>query len=198
MPTIYGFSRQFKIPVSKLRKVEAAGYLTFDPAGPLEKIVDRLKSSQPLTTEHLRFLILKPEAIELLDNDWIGATDSAIRQLRAIGDAKGEALAADKFPHNIIIESAKSDPEGVESFARWIASVIPPKGCTYHYVAVRAVLNVSDALFEMAYKALRRAIFNARKHEALEGMSVTENRATRFFPRNSVNHQNDVNVDFDL
>jgi hypothetical protein len=204
MPTILEFSKQFKIPVSKLRKVEAAGYLTFEPEeqGPIAKVIARLRTGQALTVEHLRFLILNPDAVELLDKDMIGASDNVLRQLRAIGDASGEALAADKFPHNLIIEAAKNEPEALESFARWIASIIPAKGCNYHYVAIRAALNVPDSLFELAYRSLRRAIFNARKHEALEGMSAAENRATKFFPRNFpqnlVNHQNAENEHFDL
>lgn len=204
MPTISEFSKQFKIPISKLRKVEAAGYLTFDPEeqGPIAKVIARLRTGQPLTVEHLRFLILNPEAVALLDKDMDGASDTATRQLLAIGDASGEALPADKFPHNLIIEAAKNEPVALESFARWIASVIPAKGCNYHYVAIRAALNVPDSLFELAYKSLRRAIFNARKHEALEGMSETENRGTKFFQRkpgkNPVNHQNAENDHFDL
>lgn len=201
MLTISEFSARFKIPVSKLRKVEAAGYLTFEPEeqGPIAKVAARLRTSQPLTVEHLRFLILNPKAV-----DEFGRKESADikRQLRAIGDASGEALPADKFPHNLIIEAAKNEPEALESFARWIADVIPANGCNYHYVAIRAALNVPDSLFELVYRSLRRAIFNARKHEALEGMSAAENRATKFFPRNfpknPVNHQNAENEHFDL
>ena len=179
MLTIKEFAEKYKIRVSKLRAIERDKLITFRPHedSPIETIIIQLKKNNHLTAANLRHLILHPESLlELGDY-----RRSAKACLKRMGDVQGQAIAADQSPHILIDQAAAGDPIAVSKLARWIASIIPVDGCGYHYIAVRALLNVPDHAFDLAYRSFVRAMTKARKDPELEGMSETENRATRFF-----------------
>ena len=179
--TMRQFSDKYRIPMTKCRRAERDGNLVFHVSTEkaLEDIARYANKGALLTAGHLRYLVLNPQKVNELDKS-VAYVKS---QIAALGNVVGEALTLDQFPVAKITNCAAGDPGSIQALAEWMASVIPPAGCSYHYIAVRALLNVSDDMFEPVYKAIGRAFSKARKHPALDGMSETVNRATRFFQK---------------
>lgn len=177
--TIYECSEQYRVPVSKLRRLEKDGFISFAPAvregG--DDILFALKKANPLSAGQLRQLLIQPE---LLNN--LGKYKKlALIQLKMLGEPR-QAKPLDHAA-TVITSAAMNDPETTRALAQWIAETIPADGCTYHYLAVRALLCVADNVFDIVYQSVNRAFTNARKMPELDGMSETIAKRTQFFPK---------------
>jgi hypothetical protein len=181
MKTIYQISKEYKIPLKKVKEMFEAGCLNaLTASNPFEDIVISLRKANQLSSYHRTLLLRNPTWLKLMGEDLVWF---AKNNLKPLGDAIGESLPLDAIPHALIDGAATNDENRISQFARWIASVIPEKGCDYHYVAVRALLNVPEHLLEFTAQRVSRAIAKARQDPALEGMSATENRVTQFFQK---------------
>lgn len=172
---------KFKIPLTKLKALQAHGLLigTSEPSDS-ELIAQALRNGNPLSSRQLALLIRKPDLMRGLDK----YRSSARAQLKAIGEASAEHFG--EGAALLIVNASAGDPASITDLAVMIAARIPPKGCSYHYIAVRAGLGVSDDMLDLTFQHIARAIQKARQHPTLDGMSETANRETRFFPRREI------------
>jgi hypothetical protein len=85
------------------------------------------------------------------------------KQIKALGDVIGQALPASNAAA-LIYGASISDADSLGKLAQWAQSVIPAKGCGYHYLAVRMLFNVPETRFKESYSQIARAIVNLRKY----------------------------------
>lgn len=184
MKTIDEISAELKISRTKLHRAAKRYPEQFRFAardrGEIELIAARLDKRLPLTVGHLRFLLRNPLALESLNARQSEAVQAELQNL--VFDP-GDAIQPEQMPHVLITNAARRDPAAIQALATFIATAIPPSGCSYAFIAVRIAYHVPDAVFPLCYAELSRAIRFARDHEALAGCSDTQSGATRFFPR---------------
>ena len=176
--TIYDIADEYKISVRKARLMLKNGDLNIDSdtkRSEIRQIAHYLKKARPLTVSNILTLLRHPEKIDAL-----GAQAKAAKKyLASLGNVERESLSASQAA-NMIYGASISDEIFLPKFAQWLASVIPASGCGYHYLAVRAILNVPENRFSETYRALPRAILHARRTQFLSGMSEKAD-IVRFF-----------------
>lgn len=175
-------SDKYGIPVKKLARLEKDGFLVAsktDSRPAQMKIY--LQSGRPLAVHQLIDLIREPGLIPL-----IGKTstyrDMAASIVESLGNVEASALPVETAA-NIIYGAAILDPDMTARLVEWLRGVIPAKGCSYHYLAVRMMFNVPGARWKETYRYLPRAMTTIRNHPLLEGWSYKEGKEPVKFQR---------------
>ena len=178
MPTLIQISDKYHISLKKLQVMDQDGlFRDIIAPTPLEEISLSLRKCNPLSARQIVLLLHNPDWLEKFDDSQLWSAKS---QLKHIGNLS-DALPADRLPHILLDNASGGIAKRITELAVWIASVIPPVGCGYHYIAARALLNVPEGFLDLSSKLCSKAIMKARKDPALAGMSETKNRQTRFF-----------------
>ena len=180
MLNIYEISEQFKIPLTKLRRLEKLGLLKTKPyeRTVMESAIAVARHGKPLSARQLVQFTQMPERIKEA-----GDYARAIRaQVKALGDVAGEAMRGD-LDSLLMLAAMSKDPGCIADIAKYIAGVIPAGGCGYAYIAVRLLHGVAPNMLDFAAGYVSRAIAMARRDPALAGMSATENGRTKFFQK---------------
>lgn len=165
---IYEVAAQFKISVSKLRKLDKAGLLRLDKAHPLTDAMRfYLSKGKPLTVPHLVALVESPALIEEL-GDKAGAALAQVAILNAPTAAPLEIVAE-------IDQAARGDSDAVGRLIPWIKATIVAAAAqghpivNHHYLAVRLALGSPASLREYNTARIPRALLNCRRHPGMAG-----------------------------
>lgn len=165
---IYEVAAQFKISVSKLRKMDKAGLLRLDKAHPLtDSMRFYLGKGKPLTVAQLVALVEDPTIIEHLGEK----AGAAMAQVAALG-------APDGAPMEVVAEidqASRGDHDAICRIIPWLKTqilVAASQGqpvINHHYLAVRLVLGSPAGLRDYNAARIARALLNCRRHPGFAG-----------------------------
>lgn len=165
---IYEVARDFKISLSKLRKLDKAGLLRLDKSDP---IVDAMRfylgKGKPLTVPQLVALVESPALIEDL-GDKAGVALAQVAMLNAPTAAPFEVAAE-------IDQAARGDLDAIGRIVPWLKSTLiaaESQGhgvVNHHYLAVRLALGSPASLREYNTARIPRALLNCRRHPGMAG-----------------------------
>ena len=173
MLTIHEIADEFRISLRKLRAMQKRGCLRCEDSGdPLaDEIAAHLKTGRGLSVRHLIALSKKPGLLGELGQ----RQDAARTQLEALGHL--EPAPASLWPE--MAPAASHDAEAVAKLVAWARGAIGNRRVNHHYLAVRLILAVPEALRKYEYPRLNRIFLNMRKHPSFAGWFTIEQRGKR-------------------
>ena len=188
---VYKIHLESGIPIGKLRKMEALGYL----AGPelshpsIAEMTYKLKRGNYLTAMQRMHLIENPEWIYLLGHYMHDAEE----QLEGLGNAMNEAAPVEAVV--AAYGAAKGRSEDVEVLMAWMKSAIPAEQeVTHYYLAVRLLLgdqpNIRHLLFPKIQDAFAKVRFRRAFRDWFSTRLGREGRNATYYHR--------PKLDFDL
>lgn len=165
---IYEVARDFKISLSKLRKLDKAGLLRLDKSDP---IVDAMRfylgKGKPLTVPQLVALVESPALIEDL-GDKAGTALAQVAMLNAPTAAPFEVAAE-------IDQAARGDLDAIGRIVPWLKSTLIAAESQghgvvgHHYLAVRLALASPAGLRDYNMARIPRALLNCRRYPGFAG-----------------------------
>lgn len=165
---IYEVAAQFKISVSKLRKMDKAGILKLDKSHPLtDSMRFYLGKGQPLTVAQLVALVEDPTIIEQL-GEKAGVALAQVAALNAPTAAPLETVAE-------IDQASRGDTDAIGRLIPYLKTQIllaASQGhsvINHHYLAVRLVLGSPASLRDYNAARIARALLNCRRHPGFAG-----------------------------
>lgn len=165
---IYEVAAQFKISVTKLRKLDKAGLLRLGPAHPLtDSMRFYLSKGKPLTVAQLVALVEAPALIEGL-GDKAGQALAQVALLGAPEPAPLETVAE-------IDQASRGDTEAIGRLIPWLKTTILVAASqgqftiSHHYIAVRLILGSPASLRDYNAARIARALLNCRRHPGFAG-----------------------------
>jgi hypothetical protein len=165
---IYEAAAQFKISISKMRKMDKAGILRLETAHPLtDSMRFYLGKGQPLTVAQLVAHVEDPTLIEQLRGK-AGVAMAQVAMLGAPVSAPLETVAE-------IDQASRGDTDACGRLIPYLKTCILQAASqgqpfiNHHYIAVRLVLGSPASLREYNAARIARALLNCRRHPGFAG-----------------------------